>query len=205
MLAGAQVRQVAQECASFLGGVAPADWTAPIPEMEMTVAEVVAHTADSCLWYAIDLSAGGKDLQLVEHRVKPDGDPQELLDTVTAYAAVAAAVIDAASPGARGFHPMGMADRSGFAAMACDEMLVHTDDAARGLGLTFTPPPALADAVLRRLFPWAPADGDPWELLRWANGRIALADEPRLEGWAWHCAPLEEWDGRRSTRTGPVA
>lgn len=196
---------MAQVCTSFLAGAVAADWTVPIPEMEMSVAAAVAHSADSCLWYAIDLSARGKDLQLVEHRVKPDGAPQDLLDTVTAYAAVAAAVIDAAPPTARGFHPMGMADPSGFAAMAADEMLVHTDDAARGLGRTFTPPPPLAEAVLRRLFPWAPPQGDPWELLRWANGRIPMAGEPRLEGWAWHCAPLEEWDGRRSTRNGPAA
>jgi hypothetical protein len=81
-------------------------------------------------------------------------------------------------------------------------MLIHTDDAGRGLGRTFSPPPELAEAVLRRLFPWVvDEDGsDPWELLRWANGRTALGARPRLQGWAWHCAPLAEWDGAPATR-----
>ena len=91
---------------------------------------------------------------------------------------------------------MGMADASGFAAMACDEMLIHSHDAARGLGFAFSPAPDLAEAVLRRLFPWVTDDDDPWAALQWANGRIALGDRPRLRDWVWHCAPLEEWDGK---------
>ena len=93
-----------------------------------------------------------------------------------------------------------MADPSGFAAMACDEMLIHTDDAARGLGLAFHPEPDLATAVLHRLFPWVTIITDPWEQLRWANGRADFADQQRLSGWAWHCAPLGEWDGTMSTK-----
>jgi hypothetical protein len=83
---------------------------------------------------------------------------------------------------------------SGFAAMACDELLVHTDDAARGLGVPFTPPDGLVLATLTRLFPWAPGT-DPWPALLWCNGRVALPGLPRQSRWAWHCAPLEEWDG----------
>ena len=79
--------------------------------------------------------------------------------------------------------------------MACDEMLIHTDDAARALGHRFRPPDDLASAVLQRLFPWVHGDEDAWELLCWANGRIALEARERHERWAWHCAPLAEWDG----------
>jgi hypothetical protein len=171
------------------------DWTVRVPDLDMTVAEVVAHAAEGCLWYAIDLAAAGKDLQPVEHRVKPDSAPVDLVDTLAVYAAVVASVIDTAPPGARGFHPMGEADPSGFAAMACDEMLIHTDDAARGLGMSFSPRRDLAAAVLRRLFPWVDADADAWQLLRWANGRTAFGDRPRLKGWVWHCAPIGEWNG----------
>lgn len=207
VVTGSEVRKAAAVCTTFLAGTTSAAWSTDVPEMEMSVAGAVAHAAESCLWYAIDLAAAGDDLQPVEHRVKPDSDPVALVATLAAYAAVAAAVIDATPSTVRGFHPMGRADPSGFAAMACDEMLIHTDDAARGLGLGFTPPRALADAVLRRLFPWAPAGGDPWELLRWANGRVALPDRPRLVGWAWHCAPPEEWNGERavSPRLRPSA
>lgn len=110
----------------------------------------------------------------------------------------------AAPTSARGFHPMGAADASGFAAMACDELLIHTDDAARGLGATFAPPDDLVEPVLRRLFPWVSPVTEPWPQLRWANGRIALGDRDRLDGstWAWHCAPLADWDGTVATRPG---
>ena len=89
----------------------------------------------------------------------------------------------------------GQADASGFAAMACDELLVHSNDAARGLGVPFVPPDGLVRATLARLFPWAPGT-DPWPAPLWCNGRIALPGHPRQDRWAWHCAPLEEWDGR---------
>lgn len=94
-----------------------------------------------------------------------------------------------------GWHPCGVADASGFVAMACDELLVHTSDAASGLGREFAPTSEIAEATLRRLFPWAPTDVDPWSALRWANGRAELPGRSRLTKWRWHCAPLSEWDG----------
>lgn len=195
MLDGAAVVAAAEACTAFLAERVDADWDVPVPDLELTVAGVVAHTAEGCIWYAIDLAAGGKDLQPVEHRVKPDSDHVDLVDTVTTYASILADVVDAAPADARGFHPAGLADPSGFAAMGCDELLIHTADVGLGLGEPFAPPSDLAELVLRRLFPWVDVDRDPWELLRWANGRTALPDRPRLSGWRWHCAPLDEWDG----------
>jgi hypothetical protein len=77
------------------------------------------------------------------------GSNRDLLDTLTTYAHLASALIGASPDTARGFHPFGAADPSGFAAMACDELLIHTDAAARGLGLVFRPPDELARVVLR--------------------------------------------------------
>jgi len=199
MVDAAHVRRTADECVGFLSKHLESDWRALIPDLEMSVIEVVAHTAVGCLWYAIDLSAQGADLKPVEHQVNTDGEAVEVLATLRAYADVVAAVVQTAPPTARGFHPMGTADASGFAAMACDEMLIHADDAARELGVTFGPAPDLVEPVLRRLFPWVNEVTDPWAQLRWANGRIALGDTPRLRGWAWHCAPLKVWDGAVAT------
>jgi hypothetical protein len=199
MFSGSDVVAVAGECAGLLRGALDRPWDVPVPDLDWNVAEVVAHAAEGCLWYAIDLAAAGKDLDPVEHRVKPDSQPGDILDTMETYARLVAWVVDTSPPETRGFHPWGMADPSGFAAMACDELLVHTDDAARGLGLGFEPDRDRVARVLRRLFPWAPTDGDPWASLRWANGRIELHGRPRLQGWSWHCAPLDEWDGRPRT------
>ncbi len=184
----------------MLRSASDGDWTAGVPELDFTVVGVIAHAAECCLWYAIDLAAGGVDLTSVEHRVRTQGPADAVVDTFETYAGIVAAVVDASPPAARGFHPTGTADPSGFAAMACDEMLVHTHDAARGLGVDFEPSADLAAAVLGRLFPWVTTRGDPWRELQWANGRISLDDRPRLSDWAWHCAPLDTWDGRVPTR-----
>jgi uncharacterized protein (TIGR03083 family) len=191
---GRHVLEAAVACQALLGPAAGRDWTRPIPEMDWTVADAVGHMAGGTLWYASDLAAGAERLETMELRVRPGTANADLVRTVGVVATVLARVIDASPAGARGWHPMGQADPSGFAAMACDELLVHTDDAARGLGVPFTPPDELVRATLARLFPWAPTT-DPWPALLWCNGRVALPGLPRQTRWAWHCAPLEEWDG----------
>jgi hypothetical protein len=99
-------------------------------------------------------------------------------------------------------HEWGRPDASGFAALACDEMLVHTSDIAVSLGASFDPPRELCARVRARLFPWAPHDEDPWQALRWANGRTPMGARPRLApNWVAHPAPLGEWDGL--DRTAP--
>jgi hypothetical protein len=189
MIDATTVRQVGEVCATFLSRHALADWSVTIPGMTMTVADAVGHAANCCLWYAVDLSAGGDDLEHVEISVGCT-TPAALVASLATGARVVAAAIEAAPPGTIGFHPWGDSDASGFAAMACDEMLIHTDDAARGLGVSFEPPSELAAAVVRRLFPEVDPRADAWQGLRWANGRIALDDRPRREHWRWHCRPI---------------
>jgi uncharacterized protein (TIGR03083 family) len=141
---GGAVRRAASECQAFLGGTVDRDWTRPVPGLEWTVAETVAHIAEGLLWYATDLAAGPRELSAMELRVRPETPPPDLVRALGSYATVLARVIDGAAPGARGWHPYGLADAAGFAAMACDELLVHTGDAARGLDLPFTPSAELA-------------------------------------------------------------
>lgn len=184
------VRTAALACTDFLRAHADGDWQASIPDLDFSVRQVVAHVAQCCLFYATDLSAAGPDLTSIELTVNADAEPTMLIDTLHTAASMVANAVDAAPGSVLGFHPWGDADRSGFAAMACDEMLIHTDDAARGLGAAFTPPRELPEAILRRLFPEVATEPDPWQQLRWANGRIALGGAPRRERWKWHCSPL---------------
>ena len=189
---GTSIGQAIRSSTTFLAGTVDLDWDRPIPDMTWSVREVIAHVGDTLLWYATDLAGGVCELSTMDLRVRPTENPAQLIDTITAFGAVLAHVVDGVTPGQRGFHPDGPADSTGFAAMGCDEILVHTSDAARGLGLDYEPSEVLSGAVLRRLFPWAPPDEDAWASLLWANGRIALPGRPRQEGWHRHSAPLSD-------------
>ena len=116
---GGTVLQAAGECRAFLGGTLHRDWSLPIPDMDWTVAQEVAHIGEVLLWYATDPAAGPRQLSVMDLRVPPETPPADLVAAVLgAYATVLARVIDGAAPGARGCHPAGRADASGFAAMA---------------------------------------------------------------------------------------
>jgi hypothetical protein len=159
------------------------------------VAGVAAHITSCLLWYAQDFVAGPVETDGFRLSAPPGVDLAHMVRQMRAAAEVLARTIDAAAPEDRGWHSWGIADASGFAGMACAELLLHTGDVAGDLGLPWSAPPEVADAVLARLFPWAPADGNPEQALRWATGRTQLPGREAVTSWRWHCAPLDEWDG----------
>ena len=175
------------------------DGAAAVPLLGTDVTGVAAHITSCLTWYAADLVAGPVEVTAFDLVRRPDADLAEVLAQLGAAAEVLARVVDAAGPAERGAHDWGLADASGFAAMGCAEMLLHSGDVAEGRGLDWRPPVALAAAVRARLFPWAPADADPWAALLWATGRGELPGREPVTSWRWHCAPLDEWDGTQPT------
>jgi hypothetical protein len=194
-LNGTDILSAAAGSGVFLRQFVNSDWSVPVPGLDWTVAQAVAHAAIGNLWYAFDLAAAGEELHTLDLRTQDNASPLDLVLTLESAAAAVSHVVDCSTPGARGYHPHGLSDASGFAAMACDEMLVHTHDAATGIGVSFIADDSLCEKVLRRLFPWAPSETDAWDTLLWANGRMPLGNRARLDRWRWHCAPLDEWDG----------
>ncbi|MGF1597829.1 MAG: hypothetical protein ACFCVK_13005 [Acidimicrobiales bacterium] len=138
------------------------DWDVPVPDLGLSVAGVVAHAAGDVSGTPSTSRPGATTCRRSNSTSGLPPLPDGLVATLTAYANVVAAVMETSPPTARGIHPMGSADPSGFAAMACDKLLIHTDDAARGLSLAFSPPPDLARSVLARLFPWVEPITEPW-------------------------------------------
>jgi hypothetical protein len=173
------------------------DGAASVPTLGTDVIGVATHLTSCLTWYAADLVAGIEEATAFDLVRRPDAELGEVLTQLRAATEVLARVVDAAGPDERGFHDWGLADASGFAAMGCAELLLHTGDVAEGRGLDWTPPPGLAAATRARLFPWAPADADPWTALLWATGRGELPGHDPVTSWRWHCAPLTEWDGTR--------
>ncbi|MEV6979517.1 maleylpyruvate isomerase N-terminal domain-containing protein [Kitasatospora sp. NPDC093806] len=118
---------------------------------------------------------------------REDG-PEGLLQVLAASGGLMVSIARTASPATRAFHPWGLADPAGFAAMSLVETLVHLHDVAEGLGLVWRPPADVCGRVLARLFPDVPLDpaAGPWPTLLWATGRAELPGRPPRTGWRWY-------------------
>lgn len=163
------------------------DWTVPAGTLEWSCRDTAVHIAHDLLGYATQLTGRPTDRYLPLDLTVPDSaDPAEIMTVITACGGLLAAAVDAAGPDARAWH-WGPCDPTGFAAMGVAETLLHTHDITRGLGLPWQPPAALAAAVVRRLFPDAPA-GEPAPVLLWLTGRAPLGDQPRRTHWTWQAA-----------------
>jgi hypothetical protein len=173
------------------------DWSIQAGDLGWDVRTAVTHASDAVAWYAAHLALPSPRRLRLDFQAHEMASNREVLDVLEAAAATLALVAKASPPGVRAYHNAGMADASGFLAMGCDEILVHCWDALRGFGVDFAAPAALVERVLWRLFPWAPRGASPWQALLWTNGRVDLPSQPQRPGpdWAWHCAPLGEWDG----------
>jgi uncharacterized protein (TIGR03083 family) len=194
------VRAVARWSLDLLEPLSDADWTAPAGGLDWSCRQTLEHLVFALDRYSLQLATPVPEPAPRAAGEHPHLSNRELLAMLVRRAGVLAAVVAASSPTIRAFHPVGSADPPGFVAIAIVETVIHTDDIARGLGQTSAPPMDLCRRALARLFPWAPADVDPWSALRWATGRIDVPGRPHApSNWAWHSAPLSEWDGTVNT------
>ncbi|MGD3108879.1 hypothetical protein [Streptomyces sp. YGL11-2] len=173
---------------------------APAGSLEWDCWETVEHLSDDLFAYAVQLGPRTPPLTgnvpYVWERRRPGGPanavhadraagPAGLLQTLEASGALLVAMVRTTPPQVRAYHPFGVSDPEGFAAMGAVETLVHTHDLAEGLGLDWSPPAEVCARVLTRLFPDAPAEAEPWPALLWATGRTALPGLPRRTSWRW--------------------
>lgn len=180
-------------------------WDEPAGELEWSCRRTLDHVSDALSLYSGNLATRTRDPRPRLRDGNPTQSLPDMLTTAVTVAAVLAACGRDAPPGTRAYHPAGMADVSGFMAMGCAEILIHTDDICRGLHApAYRASDDLTARLVQRLFPWAPQHDDPWELLRWSMGRTPLPHHDRLApDWWWQCAPLDEWDGTMRARTVP--
>lgn len=201
------MRAAASTAVATLTTALDRDWSTRAGSLEWTCRRTLDHVPDALCFYSVHLARRARERVPFVRDGAPDRvTVAELLGALEGAAGILAALVDTSPPGTRAFHPAGMADPEGFAAMGCDEILVHTADIAGGMAIEWAPPADLAARVVARLFPWVETGEDPWTTLLWANGRVAAAGRERLApDWWWHCAPLPEWDGRIKRRTRPPA
>ncbi|MEU9131649.1 hypothetical protein AB0D08_26660 [Kitasatospora sp. NPDC048540] len=127
--------------------------------------------------------------------VRPEADPAQVLSVVTAAGGLLAHTLDGTVDDVRAYHD-GPCDPGGFAAMGVAELVLHTHDICRGLGLDRQVPEHTSHYVLHWLFPDAPQepDADAEDVLLWCTGRGELAGHPRRTSWEWRPAGPEWLD-----------
>jgi hypothetical protein len=180
---------------SALHPAADQEWSAQAGTLDWDCWHTAEHIGDCLLSYAAQLAVR-PTARYVRFLASADKDasPAEMLEFAEAGGRILVATLRAAPPHIRAYHPTGMADPEGFAAMGCVEALLHGHDIAQGLGLTIDPARGICSGVLARLFPQAAAglaSTDPWQALQWATGRAGLPGHPQLRQWRWHGAPLD--------------
>jgi hypothetical protein len=200
----ADVRSAVRLTIATLGQAQDMDWDAKAGPLDWTCWETAEHIADNLFFYAAQLGpripSTDQSVPFAWARHRPGGPglvifadraagPAGLVQVVESCGALLVAMVATTPPEVRAHHDAGVLDTGGFAAMSIAETLVHMNDAARGLGLTWAPPADLCGRVLARFFPDAPADTDRWVTLLWATGRAELPGRPRLTEWQYHGAP----------------
>jgi hypothetical protein len=195
------VRNVVAQAVEALRPVAGQDWHVPAGDLSWSCWETVEHVADDLFSYAGQLAAeqpptdryvpwgwrkSRPDAPALTVYVDLSNGNTGLLQVFEASGGLLAAAVQVSPPQRRGFHPFGLSDASGFAAMGVVEVLVHLHDVARTLRFPWSPDPDLCARVLARLFPHAPTGEQPWPALLWATGRTGLPGHPRQAEWRWH-------------------
>ncbi len=202
MLTPTDLDKSASCCQQALSAVMSEDWGRPAGELSWSCRQTLDHVIDAHFLYAVMFASRASAPVPSPRRGNERRSVLELIALLPKTAAMLRVVLQDGKITDRAYHASGMADASGFAAMGCNETLIHTADILQGFGYPFEPPDDLAERVLGRLFPWV-SNADPWPHLLWANGRRSLPDKPRLDPseWAWRSEPLSEWDGTVARRS----
>jgi hypothetical protein len=170
------------------------DWSVRAGTLEWDCWHTAEHIGDGLLSYAWQLAVQptARYVRAIATAEK-DASPAEVLEFAVTGGRVLASMVRTSPAHVRAYHPAGMADPEGFAAMGCHEALLHGNDVALGFGRSLDPSRDVCRRVLARLFPQAPsdlADADPWTALLWAGGRLDLPSHPQLLSWRPNPAPL---------------
>jgi hypothetical protein len=168
-----------------LGEVAELDWEQPAIGT-WNANETASHVARSFLLYAGQIARGRSGATLpFGIAMAPKATAEDRVAVIDAAGGILSTVIRGAAPTLRAYHPCGITDPDGFAALGCAEILLHTYDIRGGLGLPWTIPSDLSRGVLVRLVPDVAPDEKPTDQLLWATGRIADSDLGERGEWHW--------------------
>jgi uncharacterized protein (TIGR03083 family) len=151
--------------------VAYRDWSVRAGTLEWDVEQTVTHMIGATAKYTLYLASRCERFIGLAVTRWPDATNQEVIDSVVPVAAGLAAVAAVTPAGVRAYHSTGPSSAADYVGRACVELLVHTEDALSGLGVSFAPPGDLCRRVLAQQFPDAAGPGSAWHALLTCNGR----------------------------------
>jgi hypothetical protein len=192
------LRAAADDVLDRLAPLPDAAWEHPAHELEWSCRDTAAHLMDDFGFYAMQLS--GRNPPQESYVVLQDpppwrpGSPEILfwpdpatgtdgiVSCLDATAGLLCAVVAVTPPGKRGYHPAGISDASGFAAMGITEAVLHAYDILAAHGVAYEADGGTVVKVLDRLFPKVARTNEPWQDLLQASGRTP---ETRGRTWRW--------------------
>lgn len=161
--------------------------------LEWSCRETAVHITGAYLRYAGQLAGRADGYRLpIALRLDEGSSDEDIVRVIEAMGALLAATVRSTPREVRAYHPFPFhsADREGFAAMAVTEVLLHTYDITRALGVRFEPPAELCTYALTRIFPAVRPAADPWGTLLWATGRGELPGRAPVTEWTWTNNPV---------------
>jgi len=118
------IPSVAAECRSVLDAAVDREWSMPAGDLEWSCRRTAAHVADVLFSYAGQVVAQPDAAYLpMELVVEDAATPDRLVASVVTCAELLHLACRAAPAGLRAWHPAGVADAEGFAAMGVVEVL----------------------------------------------------------------------------------
>jgi hypothetical protein len=179
-----------------LGALPDDAWDVRAHELDWDCRDTAGHLLDDFGGYAMQLSGQNPPrdayVAVTEPPIWREASPQILfwpdpaggtaaiVECVDALGGLLCAVVATAPDDRRGFHPWGLSDAGGFAAMGIVECVLHTWDVLTAHGIGYRGDSGSCSRALDRLFPLAVRSEDPWQDLLLATGRV-----PPTAGLAW--------------------
>lgn len=148
------------------------DWSVRAGSLEWDVEATIVHLIGAPAKYTLYLASRSPTFIPLAVEKFSRATHAELHASIRPIAEGLATVASSVPDAVHAFHAEGPTDASGFLGMACVELLVHADDALRGLDDRLHPPDELTREVLRARYPQA-AGEQPWPALIAATGRPA--------------------------------
>ncbi len=149
------------------------DWSVRAGPLDWDVDQTISHLIAAPAKYTLYLASRCEHFIAFAVQRWPAGEATnaEVIDSLVPIATGLANVAAITPPQVRAFHVTGPSSAADYVGRACVEVLVHTDDALGGLGMSFAPPPDLCGRVLAQQYPAAAGTGNPWHDLVAATGR----------------------------------